>query len=69
VREDVYPNLTATLDESGHSDSGCFDLVRCNSAAFLGYETVLAVSNDIALVRSASDSAAVLHSSFNSLGD
>ena len=45
IRENLNPNLTATLDVTRHSDTGGFDLVGRNPSGFKRHKTVITVSD------------------------
>ncbi len=45
VRENFDPNFTTTFDVTGHSDTGCLDLIGFDPARLKGYETKFTVVN------------------------
>jgi hypothetical protein len=69
MRENIDPNLTATLNKSRHGDTGSFDLVGGDPCAFFGNKSVFAVCDYITLLRRALHAASMLSSSFYSLRD
>ena len=67
IREDLDPDLTATLGGSGHSDTGCFDLIAGDPAGFQSLDAPLAVADFIAAGGNALHAAALYLAVFGSL--
>ena len=67
IREDLDPDLTATLDVTGHSDTGCLDLCRGDPGRLQSLKTVLTVCYKVTSRCLTGHSAAVLFAVFNSL--
>ena len=68
VGENLYPDLTATLDVTGHCDTGCLDLVSGDPGGLESYETEIAVRDLVASHGLTGHSASLYPAVLNSLG-
>ena len=67
VGEYLYPDLTATLDVTGHSHTGCLYLVAGDPGGLHCNEAILAVSDHVAAMGSALHATAVYSPALYSL--
>ena len=68
IREDLDPDLTATLGVTGHGDTGCFDLIAGDPCGFQRNEAKLTVGDLVASHGLTGEAATVYSAVLNSLG-